>query len=64
MSELVLQQRLRASAAMVIVGLLIEAFSLGWAHPTSFLVFVLIGGTFLAAGIGWFLLSLVSQGGK
>jgi len=41
-------------------GLVIEAVSLGWRHPTAFLLFVLVGGAAMAAGILLFLYSIVS----
>jgi hypothetical protein len=48
----------------VIVGLLVEAISLNWAHPTAFLVFMFIGGTCMAIGILIFLWSLVFVGNR
>ena len=55
-----LDRRLQASAALVMTGLVIEAVSLGWRHPTAFLLFVLVGGAAMAAGILLFLFSIVS----
>jgi hypothetical protein len=37
--------------------------SFGWHHPTSFLLFLIVGGALMAAGIGWYLLTLVNLGG-
>jgi RsiW-degrading membrane proteinase PrsW (M82 family) len=59
-APLAIERRIRASAALLIVGLMIEAITLRWAHPTAFLVFMCIGGTCLGAGILLFLYSLVS----
>jgi hypothetical protein len=61
--EAMIERRLRTSAALVMSGLLVELFSFGWAHPTAFLVFVLVGGLLMAAGIGWYLVTLLVQGG-
>jgi len=63
MSEAKLEARLRVSALLVMVGLSVELGSLGWHHPTSFLLFVLLGGSLMAAGIGLFVHSIISQGG-
>jgi hypothetical protein len=62
MSESKLEARLRASALLVMSGLAAELGSLGWRHPTSFLLFVLIGGSLMAAGIGLFVHSIISKG--
>jgi hypothetical protein len=56
-----LERRIRYSAVLLIVGLLIEAFSLHWAHPTAFVVFVGLGGTCIAVGILLFLYSILSS---
>jgi RsiW-degrading membrane proteinase PrsW (M82 family) len=58
-APLKIESRIRASAVLLIIGLLIEAISLRWAHPTAFLVFMFIGGACMAAGIVLFLYSLV-----
>jgi hypothetical protein len=52
---------LRISGILMISGLLVEAASLYWAHPTAFLVFMFIGGTLMGIGILVFLWSLVSR---
>jgi predicted membrane channel-forming protein YqfA (hemolysin III family) len=52
--------RLRISGALISLGLLIEVFTLSWNNPVAFLVFLGIGGLFLAVGIVFYLLSLVS----
>jgi uncharacterized membrane protein YczE len=53
-------QRLRISAVLIVVGLLIEAWTLRWNSPIGFLVFLGIGGLFIACGIFIYLLALVS----
>ncbi|HEX9103087.1 MAG TPA: hypothetical protein VF997_12835 [Polyangia bacterium] len=63
MTELALKKRLRLSATLVTTGLVVEVASLTWSHPTAFIVFVGIGGLLMAAGMLWFLYSIVSRGG-
>lgn len=55
-----LEQRLRLSGILLILGLLTEAVCLFWARPISFLVLAGIGGLFLILGIVIYLVSLVS----
>lgn len=63
MSDPKLDQRLRLSALLVMVGLVVELVSLRWQHPTAFVLFVLVGGLAMAAGILLFSYSIVSRGG-
>jgi RsiW-degrading membrane proteinase PrsW (M82 family) len=51
---------LRASAVLVILGLLVEALCLVWSRPIAFVVLVCIGGTLIGLGVLLFLYSLVS----
>lgn len=55
-----LEKRIRLSGLLLIAGLLVELVSLHWSHPTAFLLFLLLGGLLMAAGIALYLLSLVS----
>ena len=55
-----MERRLRISGALIIVGLIIEAFSLIWVHALAFIVFALIGGLLIGLGILTYLYSLVS----
>jgi hypothetical protein len=64
MSEQVLEARLRLSALLVMVGIIVEIASLTWRHPTAFIVFVGVGGLLMAAGMTSFLWSIVSRGGQ
>jgi hypothetical protein len=54
-----LARRLRLAGLLVILGLLIEAATLYWPHPTAFLAFLFIGGSLVAAGVLLYLLSIV-----
>jgi hypothetical protein len=55
-----LEKRLRISGVFVILGLVVELISLKWSHPTAFLLFVIVGGMFMAAGMVLYLFSLVT----
>ncbi len=56
----VIERRLRISALLIALGLLVEGLSLIRIHPLAFLSFMFIGGAFLVAGIAIYLYSLVS----
>ncbi|HUS19611.1 MAG TPA: hypothetical protein VMZ25_08165 [Terriglobales bacterium] len=47
------------SGIFLLVGMAIEAISLLWGHPTSFLIFAIFGGACLALGLITYLFSLV-----
>jgi hypothetical protein len=55
-----LAARLRISGAFIVAGLLVQAVSLFWNHPLSFIAFATIGALFLAIGIVLYLFTLVS----
>jgi hypothetical protein len=57
-----IEKRLRMAGVLLIVGLLVEAVCLQWARPIAFILMVVIGGAFCAAGIAVYLYSLVSAG--
>ena len=54
-----LYRRLRVSGVLIIIGLLVEFFSLVRIHPLAFLAFMFIGGGFFLAGIAIYLYSIV-----
>jgi predicted membrane channel-forming protein YqfA (hemolysin III family) len=56
--------RLRLSGMFIIVGLVIQALSLLWNHPLSFIAFLALGGLLLAIGIVLYLLALVNMAGS
>ena len=56
-----LQQRLQVSAALIGVGLLVQAGTLFSSRPTAFLSFILVGGSLVGVGILIYLLSLVTD---
>jgi hypothetical protein len=53
-----LHQRLRRAAILVISGLLLQAFSFIWAHPAAFLLYAMIGGSVMFAGVSIYVLAL------
>ena len=55
-----LTQRLRIAGVLIALGLLIEAGTLLWNSPIGMLVFLGIGGLFVACGILIYLLTLIS----
>ena len=50
---------LRVSGIFLIIGLAIEAVSLMFNHPLSFMGFIIVGGAMLGVGVLLFLYSLV-----
>jgi len=55
-----LQRKLKTAACLLIVGLAVEGISLHWAHPTSFMLFIILGGVLVLAGIALYLIAIVS----
>lgn len=53
-------RKLKTSGLVIIAGLLVEAVSLLWNHPLSFVAFVGFGGLLLTAGILLYLWALVT----
>jgi len=53
--------RLRIAGILIVLGLMVELFTLAWNHPLGFLVFLGVGGLSVAAGMGLYLWSLVSS---
>jgi hypothetical protein len=58
-----LQKRLQIAGTFLIAGLVIEALCLLSKGPIAFVIFVAIGGLFIAAGVVVYLLSLVTHHG-
>jgi hypothetical protein len=56
-----LERKLKAAAWLLIGGLLVEAITIYWAHPTSFLLFLGLGGILVLAGIVVYLIAIVSH---
>ena len=56
-----LPRRLKLAGLLVALGLIVQALTLFWPHPTAFLVFLLLGGTLVAVGVLVYLYSIVSE---
>jgi hypothetical protein len=52
---------LRLSGVLLILGLVIEAVSLVFNHPLSFMGFIIVGGALLGLGVLLYLISLVEM---
>jgi hypothetical protein len=55
-----LSRRLKLSGLLVGAGLVVEAVTLFWQHPTAFLVFLFLGGSLVAAGVLVYLFTIAS----
>ena len=55
-----LQRKLNIAAYLLIVGLAVEGITLHWAHPTSFVLFIVLGGILVLAGIAVYLIAIVT----
>ncbi|HKV93411.1 MAG TPA: hypothetical protein VJW20_12760 [Candidatus Angelobacter sp.] len=55
-----IHSKLRLAGVLIMIGLAVQAISLLWNHPLSFIAFVAIGGLFLGIGIILYLLTLVN----
>ncbi len=55
-----IERRLRISAILIALGLLVEGLSLIRVHPLAFLGFMFIGGALFLAGIAVYLLSIAA----
>lgn len=56
-----LQRKLKSAAYLLTAGLIVEGITLLWAHPTSFLLFMSLGGILVFAGIVTYLIALVTH---
>jgi hypothetical protein len=61
MHEADIARRLRIAGILIVLGLIVQLFTLDWNHPITFLVFLGVGGLFLFAGMAVYLWSLVSE---
>lgn len=55
-----LVRRLGLAGLLLSLGLLVEAATLFWPHPTAFLAFLLVGGLLVGAGVLLYLFSIAS----
>ena len=52
---------LKQAALLLVAGLLVQVVSLGWSHPTAFVLFISAGGVLVAAGILRYFLTVLSR---
>jgi hypothetical protein len=57
-------RKLQLSGILLILGLVVESLCLLGSGPVAFMLFVVLGGVFCAAGILLYLYSLVSTQGE
>jgi hypothetical protein len=55
-----LQKRFKIAAWLLAAGLLVEGVTLQWAHPTSFLLFIILGGLLVGLGVAIYLFALIT----
>jgi hypothetical protein len=55
-----LSRRLKLSGLLVGLGLIVEAATMFWPHPTAFLVFLGLGGLLVAVGVLLYLVSILT----
>ena len=55
-----LQQKLKIAAYLLVAGLIIEAVTLYWTSPLSFMLFIGASGTLVALGIIVYLIAIVA----
>jgi hypothetical protein len=59
LGQIGMQRLLRISAALVVLGLLVEIVSLLWFHPLAFVLFAFVGVSLIGLGVVVYLASLV-----
>jgi len=61
MTGRIIEQRIRWSGSLIVAGLVVQLLTSLWTHPLAFVCFLLVGCPLVAAGILFFLYSLVSH---
>jgi uncharacterized membrane protein YczE len=56
-----LRRRLRLAGILVALGLVVEAVTLFWRHPTAFLVFLFVGALLVGIGVLLYLVAIVTE---
>jgi hypothetical protein len=62
MTTLLLEKRIRRSAVLVSIGVVVLLFSLLWKHPLSFMAFLVVGCPLILVGALLYLYSLATEG--
>jgi predicted membrane channel-forming protein YqfA (hemolysin III family) len=55
-----LHGKLKIAGYLLLAGLAVEGITLNWSHPTSFLLFIILGGVLILAGIVVYLVEVVT----
>jgi len=61
-TTLFLEKRIRRSAVLISIGVLVLLFSLLWKHPLSFMAFLVVGCPLILVGSLLYLYSLATEG--
>jgi len=56
----VLSRRLKLAGILIALGLIVEALTMFWRHPTAFLVFLFLGALLVVAGVLLYLLTIAT----
>ena len=56
----VLSRRLKLAGILVALGLIVEALTMFWRHPTAFLVFLFLGALLVVAGVLLYLVTIAT----
>jgi fucose permease len=56
----VLSRRLKLAGILVALGLIVEALTMFWRHPTAFLVFLFLGALLVVAGVLLYLFTIAT----
>ena len=59
-SESRLHGKLKIAGYLLLAGLAVEGITLNWSHPTSFLLFMVLGGVLILAGIAVYLMEIIT----
>jgi len=54
-----LHHKLKTSAGIIILGLVVEVVTLYWSNPTSFILFLGVGALLVGVGIAIYLTAIV-----
>jgi len=58
-NEVAIYRKLQIAGVLMLIGILAEIISLAWEKPLAFILFVAVGGSFIAIGLVLYLYSLV-----
>jgi hypothetical protein len=58
MTAAVIERRIQWAGILIVVGLVVQMFTLLWTHPLAFMCFLLVSCPLVAAGILLYLYSL------